>query len=110
MRLSRGIPDIHKLLFNCRDAGRRWLHCTYRYIFRHGEGNATLLRMLGDWFIVFVTVPLGIILLPIPALFLPALALIAIGVLEAGMLQGISDHALDGYLNAVKDSKPIEWA
>ncbi len=75
-----------------------------------GEGDATLLRMLGDWFIVFVTVPLGLALLPFPPLFLLAVALIVVGLLEAGMLQGISDHALDGYLNAIKDSRPSEWA
>lgn len=54
--------------------------------------------------------PLGIALLPFPPLFLPALILIVIGVLEAGMLQGISDNALDGYLNAIKDSTLAEWA
>ena len=30
--------------------------------------------------------------------------------LEAGMLQGVSDHALDGYLNAIRNSVPEEWS
>jgi len=33
----------------------------------------------------------------------------ATGILEAGMLQGISDHGLDGYLNAIKNSQTFEW-
>ena len=84
--------------------------CTGRYTFNGGAGNATLLRMFGDWFIVFVTVPTGILLLQYPPLLPVALALIVIGLLEAGMLQGVSDHALDGYLNAIRWSIPDEWA
>ena len=94
----------------CRNSVRRALHCTYRYVWSAGAGNATLLRTVSDWLIVVTVLPLGFGLLLFPPLFPLALLLILVGMLEAGMLQGISDHALDGYLNAIQNSQPYEWA
>ncbi|CAL5225871.1 g8656 [Coccomyxa viridis] len=88
---------------------RRALHCTDRYMCHGGAGNATLLRLLSDWVIVVTVLPLGLGLLLFPPLFPLAVILIIIGVWEAGMLQGVSDHALDGYLNAIQNSQPSEW-
>ena len=59
---------------------------------------------------MIVTVPSGIFLLPYPPLLPVALALIVIGLLEAGMLQGVSEHALDGYLNAIQGSQLDQWS
>ena len=88
---------------------RRALHCTYRYVRRGGEGNATLLRTLSHWFSVLNVLPLGLGLLAFPPLTPLAVLLVVVGVLEAGMLQEFSDHALDGYLNAIQDSQAYEW-
>lgn len=88
---------------------RRALHCTSRYVCSGGAGNATLLRTVSDWLIVVTVLPLGLGLLLFPPLFPLAVILIIIGVLEAGMLQGVSDHALDGYLNAIHGSQSYEW-
>ena len=88
---------------------RRALHCTFRYVRCAGAGNATLLRTVSDWVIVVTVLPLGLGLLLFPPLFPLALLLIIVGILEAGMLQGVSDHALDGYINAIQNSQPYEW-
>ena len=88
---------------------QRALHCTFCYIRRGSAGNATLLRALLQWFSVLSVLPLGLVLLWFPPLTPLAVLLIIVGFLEAGMLQGISDHALDGYLNAIQDSQAYEW-
>ncbi len=89
---------------------RRALHCTFRYFIHGGAGNATLLRLLSDWVIVLTVLPLGLGLLLFPPLYPLAVIFIVIGIWEAGMLQGVSDHALDGYLNAIRNSVPEEWS
>lgn len=88
---------------------RRALFCTWRYCFEGGAGNATLLRLVADWFIVVTVGPLGVALLLVPPLLPLALGLILFSVLFAGMLGGVSDHALDGYINAIAASKPDQW-
>ena len=52
--------------------------------------------------------PLGLLLLPTP-LFPVGVALILIGLLWGGLTQGVSDHALDGYIRAIVASNKKNW-
>ncbi|CAL8470328.1 g9870 [Coccomyxa elongata] len=66
------------------------------------------LRVLTLWLLVITVLPLGLALLPTP-LFPLGLALIVVGVLEGGLPQGVSDHALDGYIRAIVASSDSDW-
>ena len=90
---------------------RRALFCTWRYCFEGGEGNATLLRLIVNWFVVVTVFPLGVLLLLVPLQFAIGLGLILFSVLIAGpgIMEGVSDHGLDGYLNAIAASSPDQW-
>ncbi len=68
----------------------------------------SILRVLTLWLLVITVLPLGLALLPTP-LFPLGLALIVVGVLEGGLPQGVSDHALDGYIRAIVASSDSDW-
>ncbi len=64
--------------------------------------------MLTLWLVVVTVLPLGLLLLPTP-LFPVGVALILIGLLWGGLTQGVSDHALDGYIRAIVASNKKNW-
>ncbi|EIE26082.1 hypothetical protein COCSUDRAFT_61078 [Coccomyxa subellipsoidea C-169] len=68
----------------------------------------SLLRVLTLWLVVVTVLPLGLLLLPTP-LFPVGVALILIGLLWGGLTQGVSDHALDGYIRAIVASNKKNW-
>jgi hypothetical protein len=68
----------------------------------------SLLRVLTLWLLIITVIPLGLLLLPTP-LFPVGVALIVIGLVEGGLPQGVSDHALDGYIRAIVASSKSNW-
>ena len=68
----------------------------------------SILRVATLWLLIITVLPLGLTLLPTP-LFPLGLVLIVVGVLEGGLPQGVSDHALDGYIRAIVASSDTDW-
>ncbi len=68
----------------------------------------SILRVITLWLLIITVLPLGLALLPTP-LFPLGLVLIVVGVLEGGLPQGVSDHALDGYIRAIVASSDTDW-
>ena len=68
----------------------------------------SFLRVLTLWLLIITVLPPGLALLPTP-LFPLGIALIIVGVLDGGLLQGLSDHALDGYIRAIVASSNADW-